>query len=202
MKRSVRGLTIIRNDTAHPGRGIGRLVQSGCVAKAIVSHLGANPVTQQKIILAIARTLPSAGGENSFRSTPDSQMGLTAIIFAVSRHPISSPSRSRRMGDPRLKHPLNACRRDGQAASRNSRISSRTCRNSVLGVRRMALSVFSNGSQSYGVLRIILSFWRHARIHEAAALFCLSVMLNILPVIASVCHKAWGEHPCLTMKRT
>jgi hypothetical protein len=39
------------------------------VAKAIVCHLGANPVTQQKIILAIARTLPSAGGENSFRST-------------------------------------------------------------------------------------------------------------------------------------
>ena len=69
MKRSVRGLIIIRNDTARPGRGIARLVQSGCVAKAIVSHLGANPVTQQKIILAIARTLYSAGGENSFRLT-------------------------------------------------------------------------------------------------------------------------------------
>ena len=69
MKRSVRGLTIIRNDTAHPGRGIGRLVQSGCVAKAIVSHIGANSVTQQKIILAIARTLYSAGGENSCRLT-------------------------------------------------------------------------------------------------------------------------------------
>jgi acyl CoA:acetate/3-ketoacid CoA transferase alpha subunit len=69
MGRSVRGLTIIRNDTAQPGRGIARLVQSGCVAKAIVSHLGANPVTQQKIILAIARTLSSAGSENSFRLT-------------------------------------------------------------------------------------------------------------------------------------
>lgn len=129
-------------------------------------------------------------------------MGLTAIIFALSRDPISLPPRSGRMGDPRLNHPPNTCCWDGQKASRTSRISSRTCRNSVLGVRRMALSVFSNGSQSYGVLRIILLFWRHACMIEEVAVFRWSKMLNARPVIVSVSHKAWGEHQCLTMKRT
>jgi acetate CoA/acetoacetate CoA-transferase alpha subunit len=48
--RGARRLTIIGNDTARPGQGIGRLIDAGCVAKAIVSHIGTNPVTQQKMM--------------------------------------------------------------------------------------------------------------------------------------------------------
>jgi acetate CoA/acetoacetate CoA-transferase alpha subunit len=48
--RGARGLTIIGNDTARPGVGVGKLIDAGCVAKCIVSHIGTNPVTQRKMI--------------------------------------------------------------------------------------------------------------------------------------------------------
>jgi acetate CoA/acetoacetate CoA-transferase alpha subunit len=48
--RGARGLTIIGNDTARPGIGVGKLIDAGCVAKAMVSHIGTNPVTQKKMI--------------------------------------------------------------------------------------------------------------------------------------------------------
>lgn len=48
--RKARGLTIIANDTARPGVAIGKLISAGCVARAIVSHIGTNPETQQKMI--------------------------------------------------------------------------------------------------------------------------------------------------------
>ncbi len=48
VERGARGLTIIGNDTARPG--VGRLIEAGCVARAIVSHIGTNPMTQQKMI--------------------------------------------------------------------------------------------------------------------------------------------------------
>jgi acetate CoA/acetoacetate CoA-transferase alpha subunit len=50
VERGARGLTIIGNDTARPGVGVGRLIEAGCVARAIVSHIGTNPMTQQKMI--------------------------------------------------------------------------------------------------------------------------------------------------------
>jgi acetate CoA/acetoacetate CoA-transferase alpha subunit len=50
VERGVRGLTIIGNDTARPGVGVGRLIEAGCVARAIVSHIGTNPMTQHKMI--------------------------------------------------------------------------------------------------------------------------------------------------------
>ena len=43
-------LTVIANDTAMPGRAIGKLVTAGAVTKAIVSHIGLNPETQAKMI--------------------------------------------------------------------------------------------------------------------------------------------------------
>jgi acetate CoA/acetoacetate CoA-transferase alpha subunit len=43
-------LTVIANDTARPGLGIGKLIDAGCVARAIVSHIGTNPVTQRKML--------------------------------------------------------------------------------------------------------------------------------------------------------
>lgn len=48
--RGARGLTIIGNDTARPGVGVGLLIDAGCVARAVVSHIGTNPVTQKKMI--------------------------------------------------------------------------------------------------------------------------------------------------------
>ncbi len=50
VERGARDLTIIGNDTARPGLAIGKLIDAGCVAKCIVSHIGTNPVTQKKMI--------------------------------------------------------------------------------------------------------------------------------------------------------
>jgi len=49
-RQGKRELTVIANDTATPGRGIGKLVTAGVVRKAIVSHIGLNPETQKKMI--------------------------------------------------------------------------------------------------------------------------------------------------------
>ncbi len=48
--RAPRNLTIVANDTAQQGVGIGKLITAGLVSKAIVSHIGLNPETQQKMI--------------------------------------------------------------------------------------------------------------------------------------------------------
>lgn len=48
--RGVGGLTVIANDTAMPGRGIGKLISSGQVARVIASHIGLNPETQAQMI--------------------------------------------------------------------------------------------------------------------------------------------------------
>jgi acetate CoA/acetoacetate CoA-transferase alpha subunit len=48
--RVARDLTIIANDTAHPGFAIGKLIDAGCVARVIASHIGLNPVTQKAMI--------------------------------------------------------------------------------------------------------------------------------------------------------
>jgi len=50
VRQGKRGLTVIANDTAMPGVGIGKLITAGCVAKAVASHIGLNPETQQKMI--------------------------------------------------------------------------------------------------------------------------------------------------------
>jgi acetate CoA/acetoacetate CoA-transferase alpha subunit len=43
-------LTVIANDTARPGVGIGKLVSARLVRRAIVSHIGTNPETQQQML--------------------------------------------------------------------------------------------------------------------------------------------------------
>lgn len=45
-----RDLTIIANDTAMPGVGIGKLVSAGLVRKVIASHIGLNPETQRRML--------------------------------------------------------------------------------------------------------------------------------------------------------
>ena len=50
VRQGKRDLTVIGNDTAMPGVGIGKLVRARLVKKAIVSHIGMNPETQQQMI--------------------------------------------------------------------------------------------------------------------------------------------------------
>ena len=50
VRQRKRELTVIANDTAMPGVGIGKLVTAKLVRRAIVSHIGTNPETQQEMI--------------------------------------------------------------------------------------------------------------------------------------------------------
>ena len=50
VRRATGGLTVIANDTALPGVGIGKLIRAGLVRRAVVSHIGLNPETQQQMI--------------------------------------------------------------------------------------------------------------------------------------------------------
>src|SRR4249920_1091805 len=50
VRQNKRNLTVIANDTAAPGRGIGKLISTKLVRKAIVSHIGLNPETQKQMM--------------------------------------------------------------------------------------------------------------------------------------------------------
>jgi acetate CoA/acetoacetate CoA-transferase alpha subunit len=50
LRQKKRDLTVIANDTAMPGKGIGKLVSARLLRKAIVSHIGLNPETQKQMM--------------------------------------------------------------------------------------------------------------------------------------------------------
>jgi len=50
VRQNKRELTVIANDTAAPGKGIGKLVGAQLVRKVIVSHIGLNPETQRQMM--------------------------------------------------------------------------------------------------------------------------------------------------------
>ena len=50
VRQGKRDLMVIANDTAMPGVGIGKLIRSGLLRTAIVSHIGLNPETQQQML--------------------------------------------------------------------------------------------------------------------------------------------------------
>jgi acetate CoA/acetoacetate CoA-transferase alpha subunit len=50
VRQNKRDLTVIANDTAMPGKGIGKLVGNRLLRKAIVSHIGLNPETQRQML--------------------------------------------------------------------------------------------------------------------------------------------------------
>ena len=50
VRQGKRNLTVIANDTAMPGKGIGKLVTAGLLRKVIVSHIGLNSETQQQML--------------------------------------------------------------------------------------------------------------------------------------------------------
>ena len=45
VKKGVRDLTVISNDTGTPGTGVAKLVESGAIRKLIATHIGLNPLT-------------------------------------------------------------------------------------------------------------------------------------------------------------
>lgn len=45
-----RNLTVIANDTAKPGTGIGKLVSAKLIRNAVVSHIGLNPEAQEQML--------------------------------------------------------------------------------------------------------------------------------------------------------
>lgn len=49
-RQGKRNLTVIANDTAMPGKGIGKLLSAGLISRVIASHIGLNPETQQQMI--------------------------------------------------------------------------------------------------------------------------------------------------------
>jgi acetate CoA/acetoacetate CoA-transferase alpha subunit len=50
VRQQKRHLTVIANDTASPGRGIGKLISARLVDRVIASHIGLNPETQQQML--------------------------------------------------------------------------------------------------------------------------------------------------------
>jgi len=50
VRRGRRDLTVIANDTARPGVGIGKLIDARLVRSVITSHIGTNPETQRQML--------------------------------------------------------------------------------------------------------------------------------------------------------
>ncbi len=50
VRQKKRNLTVIANDNALPGIGIGKLISAGALRKTIASHIGLNPETQKKML--------------------------------------------------------------------------------------------------------------------------------------------------------
>jgi len=50
VRQGRRELTVIANDTAMPGAGIGKLISARLVKRVIASHIGLNPETQQQMM--------------------------------------------------------------------------------------------------------------------------------------------------------
>jgi acetate CoA/acetoacetate CoA-transferase alpha subunit len=50
VRQGKRELTVIANDTARPGAGIGKLIAAKLVRRVITSHIGTNPETQRQML--------------------------------------------------------------------------------------------------------------------------------------------------------
>jgi acetate CoA/acetoacetate CoA-transferase alpha subunit len=50
VRQGKRDLTVIANDTAMPGKGIGKLVEKKLLRKVVASHIGLNPETQRQMM--------------------------------------------------------------------------------------------------------------------------------------------------------
>jgi acetate CoA/acetoacetate CoA-transferase alpha subunit len=62
VRQGKKDLTVIANDTASPNVGIGKLVRAKLLRKAIVSHIGLNPETQQQMMSGALEVEPCTEG--------------------------------------------------------------------------------------------------------------------------------------------
>ena len=72
MRQGKRDLTVIANDTAMPGRGIGKLVSAGLVGRTVASHIELNPETQQQMIAGHRCRSHSTG--HAYRAHPSGRL--------------------------------------------------------------------------------------------------------------------------------
>jgi len=50
VRQEKRNMTVIANDTAMPGKGIGKLISASLISRVIASHIGLNSETQEQMI--------------------------------------------------------------------------------------------------------------------------------------------------------
>ncbi len=50
MKRQKTGLSVICNDAALPGKGVGKLFDASLVSRLTATHIGLNPKAQQQML--------------------------------------------------------------------------------------------------------------------------------------------------------
>ena len=67
IRQGRKNLTVIANDTARPGFGIGRLIDAKAVNQLVVSHIGTNPETQRQMIAQRdrGRTVPAGNARRA-----------------------------------------------------------------------------------------------------------------------------------------
>ena len=70
VRRGVKNLSVVANDTAAPGKGIGKLISAGAVKKVIASHIGLNRETQQKTAQLLHTVIVSGLGPFYERTLP------------------------------------------------------------------------------------------------------------------------------------
>ena len=69
VRQGKRDLIVIANDAATPGRGIGKLIAAGLVAKAVASHIGLNPEAQRQMLAGQIECRLGAAGD-AHRANP------------------------------------------------------------------------------------------------------------------------------------
>ena len=50
VRQGRKNLTVITNDTARPGLGVGRLIEARAIKRIVCSHIGTNPETQRQML--------------------------------------------------------------------------------------------------------------------------------------------------------
>jgi acetate CoA/acetoacetate CoA-transferase alpha subunit len=80
--RGCKRLTVIANDSARPGFGIGRLIDARLVSKLTVSHIGTNPETQRQMLAGdlSVELVPQGTLAEQIRA---SGYGLGAVVTAT-----------------------------------------------------------------------------------------------------------------------
>ena len=91
VERGARDLTIVANDTARPGYGIGKLISAGAVSRVIASHIGLNPETQEKMISGIKNGLYVTGLRGLGTDVPTGTYSCGASGFWIQDGEVAFP---------------------------------------------------------------------------------------------------------------